>query len=40
MIQNDITICGCGRIHLVRGKDYQEAIEAGADGQCLRLRGL
>lgn len=40
MIQNDITICGCGRIHLVRGKDYQEAIEAGADDQCLRLRGL
>lgn len=31
MIQNDITICGCGCIHLVRGKDYQEAIEAGKE---------
>lgn len=40
MIQNDIIICGCGRIHLVSGKDYQKAVEAGADGQCLRLRGL
>lgn len=40
MTQNDITICGCGCIHLMRGRDYQEAIEAGADGQCLRHRGL
>ena len=38
MIQNDITICCRGCIHLVRGKDYQEVIEAGADGQCLCLR--
>ena len=40
MIQNDIIICCRGCIHLVRGKDYQEAIEAGADDQRLRLRGL
>lgn len=31
MIQNDITICGCGRIHLVSGKDYQKAVEAGKE---------
>lgn len=31
MIQNDIVICGCGRIHLVPGKDYQKAIEAGKE---------
>lgn len=31
MIQNDIVICGCGNIHLVPGKDYQRAIEAGKE---------
>ena len=31
MIQNDIVICCCGRIHLVPGKDYQKAIETGKE---------
>lgn len=37
MIPDDIIICRCGRIHFVRGKDYQEAIEA--DQELLLICG-
>lgn len=29
MLQDDVIFCSCGHIHVVSGKDYSDAIEAG-----------
>lgn len=31
MLQDDVIFCGCGHIHVVSGKDYSDAIEAGKE---------
>lgn len=31
MLQDDVIFCSCGHIHVVSGKDYSDAIEAGKE---------
>lgn len=31
MFQDDVIFCGCGHIHVVSGKDYSDAVEAGKE---------
>lgn len=31
MLQDDVIFCRCGHIHVVSGKDYSDAIEAGKE---------
>lgn len=31
MFQDDVLFCGCGHIHVVSGKDYSDAVEAGKE---------